>query len=440
MTPASKALALWGGLALIAHAQESPAPAEAPRRSLAEFQSLAEKEGGQLGESRARLEFAHAREDYAKARAWPAIEAQTLITATPGAEGNALAGQTRWNDWGPFSFSKIEIRQPLYTFGALSSARRAARAGTEAEELLLERDRWALRTQVSEFYYGYQLAFEFSELAESTAEDLEKALKKAEKISSRDADKLRVYAGEARVRLGEARKGMEQARIGMAWKTGRYGREVPRWDRANLVARELKFEPLDVYRRICLEKRPELKALRKGLEAKEAMIGTEHGLLFPTLFVAAQAQYAVAPTRERQMSPFAYDPMNDLSGGAAIGLKWDLGIFERQAKVAQARAEWIEAQAKLNFYEPGIAAEVEKNWLDVRQAMETLRIRNESSMAARRIFRDLIVAYTLGTSSDAKPILEALGQYALAEKERLESLYNHNVAVARLEQAIGQTL
>lgn len=417
---------------------------ESPRRTLPEFLELAEKSGPQLDEARAKVDYAHAREDYAASKGLPFGKLEILGAPAPGAEGDSLSGRTLWGSWGPLMWSSGELIQPLYTFGAIGNAKRAARAGREAEEKLLERDVWALRNQISEYYFGYQLAFELGDLAESVLKDLNKAYDKVKNSSSasgkRDADKLFVFLKEAETRQLEARKVMDQARLGMAWRAGINAPETPRWDRANLVAREVQLQDIEAYRKLAHENRPELVALDRDVEARESLANVESALRYPQLFLGGRFTYSVAPQRANQTSPFAYDPSNELSGGVALGLRWNLAFFEGHAKLSQARAEAAQAKARQRFLGSGILAEVEKNYLDVKQLQAALALRADAAAAAKRVFRDLVVAYSLGTNSDAKSLLESLGQHVSAEKSRLEAVFQFNMAAARLEQSVAHKL
>ncbi|MBS1983366.1 MAG: TolC family protein [Bdellovibrionales bacterium] len=433
--------ALLGLATLSCLARAQTALPEAPRRSLQEFMDLAEKQGPQLDEQRGKIEFASAREEYARSKGLPFGKIETLLAPAPAVEGDAVHTRVNWDKWGPWSSSAVELVQPLYTFGAISSGKRAARAGREAEEMLLEKEKWALRLEVAQYYYGYQLAFELSDLGDGVVEDLQKAYDKARKRASRsDIDKLSIYLNEAKARVLEARKGMDQARAAMAWKIGRYGQEVARWDHANLQRRPFALQSLDTYKKICIEHRPELKALQKNEEAKLALVDVQTGLSYPSLFVAGRAGYAIAPHWTKTDSSFLNDTGNYLSGGLGVGLRWDLGLFERSAERSQARAEVLEAQGRHRHWSMAILVEVEKNYLDLKQAQEAFDLREASALVAKRGFRDLAVAYTLGTSTDAKGLLEAMGQHVVAEKNRLEAIYEFNMAVNRLEQSIGQVL
>ncbi len=411
------------------------------RYTLKQFVEAAQNNGNQLGEQRSKVEYSESRLEFANSKGLPSGDLESLFAAVPGADGNAVAGRTRWDRIGPFSSTKIEIVQPIYTFGAISAGKEAARAGLEAEKNLLEKEKWALRSEVTELYFGYQLAFELSEIAAEVQSKLQEALKRVEKSSNRKAssiDKLRMYLGEVQVRAGEAQKALDQTRMGMAWKLGVYGRSIPKWDRANLAERDINLKNLNEYQEIARRERPELKALQHEVKARTALVGVEKALMMPAFFVGGRVEYSVAPNREKQNSPFAYDPANVLSAGLGIGLKWSFG-FEKSSKLGEARAEQHQAESKSKHLSDGIMAEIEKIFLDLKQAKEALKIRSDLSRINKRMYQDSMAQLGLGTG-DPKNLLENLGTFTLSEKARLEAIYNVNILAAKFEQSLGSEL
>src|SRR5690606_9631353 len=99
---------------------------EIPRMGLEQFIAEAEKNGGELREQEGKVVFAKAREQMVQGKAWPQGSIEVFSGPSPAASGNALLGSSSWNEWGVFWGTKAEFVQPLYTFGALSSGRRAA--------------------------------------------------------------------------------------------------------------------------------------------------------------------------------------------------------------------------------------------------------------------------------------------------------------------------
>jgi outer membrane protein TolC len=157
------------------------------------------------------------------------------------------------------------------------------------------------------------------------------------------------------------------------------------------------------------------------------------------LFFAGQARYTVSPHRDDPLSPFAYDPLNDLSGVLALGLRWNLNFFEKNARAEMARAERIKAEALMNNLLLGLQVEVERTLADLEFYKAEGVLREEASKRARKLFTDSFVAFTLG-SIPAKDLLEALGTHAMAQKANWESIYQSNTLQFKWAQVTGLPL
>lgn len=414
---------------------------EGPRRSLEEFMSAAFENGTQLGEGNAQIALSKAREEVANSKAYPNIKAEIMGGPIPGSSGNALKSHTEWDDWDVFGRGKIELTQPLYTFGAISWAKKAALSATAGEEKLLERDRWKLRTEVAELYFGYQLAFELTELASDIDSKITKAQKKLKKTfrQSPDGIKLEQALLELRTRKLQAEKGRLQARMAMAWKIGSYGKEWPKWDQANLARMTHTLLPLQHYHELAKNNRPEWSAMEHEVKARENFLLSEKAQGLPLLFVAARGEVANAANRQNQPSSFANDPLNTINGGVVLGMKWDFPFSERNAKIAQARAESMKALAKQRHFSVAILAEVEREYLDYMEAQEKNRLLSQNGTQRKKQYQDALAGYALGSAS-GKAVLEKMAAYAMSEKDRLQSLYDLNLALVTLEAATGTAL
>jgi outer membrane protein TolC len=416
---------------------EAPAPAEMERLDLDGFVELALKNGVALGQANAQLEYSRARQDFARAQAMPRITVEAGIGPTPGVTGNALRSATDWGDWGYAARAKVDVLQPLYTFGALTKGREAAAAATQGETLVVERERWKLRAELARYYYGYQLAFEMIEVAEDAEQELRNALQKTRKAT--EIDQLNGFVYEAQIRASEAQKGQEQARLGMAWKTGVYGKSVPRWRRANLKRPERVLGALESYLEVARTSRPELRALRAEADARRLYADAEAARLLPVIGIVGQYSYAHSNVREDQQSVFASDPHNGQQAFIGLGLRWDLFSAEQNAKVSMLRAEALKAEAQQTLLAPGAIAEVEKVYLDLQHATKTAGLRQEAEKAARRVLLDRFGAYQLGNLK-ARELLEALATSVLARKATFEAIFEENLAWAQFESALGKTL
>jgi outer membrane protein TolC len=422
----------------------SQSSVDSQRLSLKEFIAKAVLEGPGLGESQAKVDFSKARENLVRSMAWPQGKIDYYFGAAPSASGNAVAGSTNFSQWGLSQSSVVELALPIYTFGALSQARVAAESGTFAEKALLDRERLLLKTQVAEIYYGYQLAFEFMELADSIVSKLEEAQNKGRKISkvkASDLDKLEVFILDTKARLIEAEKSKNLMRLAMQWKLGCAEQSCDiKWDTANLTERpQVKIDDLEKLKKESLLKRPEIIAAQKNLEARRALVYSEEAQAWPGVFLGLQLQKTWTTQRDDQTSPFAYDPLNDLRAIGGIGIRWNLNFFEKSSKLAMARAELLKAEAIYRNASEGLKADFDRVTGEKKFLAEALNLRTKAAKLAKRIFLDSVVGFTLGTAT-AKEILESLGAYGLAEKSRLETLYQNNVQDFKWGQVMGVDL
>jgi len=102
--------------------------------------------------------------------------------------------------YGPFSRGELEIIQPLYTFGRLSSEILAASRGVDVKRAATQNAREVTIAAVKELYYNLLLSRQLKALLDEVQENFTKALTTAEKrleagegtITQQDILKLRI--------------------------------------------------------------------------------------------------------------------------------------------------------------------------------------------------------------------------------------------------------
>ena len=176
-------------------------------QSLEEILRSTIQKNGQIQESLMDVEIARAQLDLAKSALFP--KASALLIAAPIFEerGNAISSESNWSKWGPFIKTGVEIIQPIYTFGMISSYRRAAENQIIAREELASAKRGEMVAMAKEFYYGYLMARDLEELVEDLATFLEEAVtsaedslkdKKKSNVKSHDVFKLKTVLEDLR--------------------------------------------------------------------------------------------------------------------------------------------------------------------------------------------------------------------------------------------------
>jgi len=125
-----------------------------------------------------------------------------------------------------------------------------------------------------------------------------------------------------------------------------------------------------------------------------------------------------------------------------FGASVNLPIFSgglTAARVAESRANLRALRADERTLRQQIALEVRRALLDVARFSESIDV---SARAAEQAQENLELAqgrYEMGVGNVIE-LTDAQVQRASAEADRVGALYDHQIAVAALEQAIGQEL
>jgi outer membrane protein len=182
-------------------------PGAAAAMSVPEAIAQAEHSNPELAQARARADAADARLDQARAGRLP-----SLVLSGESGQGTSDLG-------GFFGFAKtdvapraasIELRQPLFTGGAINAAVARARDGSTAARALAGGARANLSAQVAEAYVGVQSARQLLDLNLAQVRQMDQIAREAA---------LRFHGGEiastevaqAKARLAEAQAGLARA-------------------------------------------------------------------------------------------------------------------------------------------------------------------------------------------------------------------------------------
>lgn len=158
---------------------------------------------------------------------------------------------------------------------------------------------------------------------------------------------------------------------------------------------------------------------------------------YPVVALVGQLEAKWTPVRTHSPNPFHYDPYNQLNGGVAVAMQFDLDPAKAKAKgdTAQALVEQVDGLAK--FASTGIPLEVRKCRDDLAQAERILAVSDAGTMAAKKWMVFAAAAYTAGTG-ETKDMLEGLGAFMQAKKGSADALLNVHMARAQLSLATGE--
>lgn len=398
---------------------------------------------GQIQESMQDIEIARAQLDQARAAMWP--KASAIVLAAPIFEerGNATASTANWSKWGPFFKGGLEIAQPLYTFGQIGSYKRAAESQIIAREGQADMKRAEVLLTTKEFYYGFQMAKELENLVDDLIKFLEEAVETAEEtlaekkksstIKPHDVFRLKTALEDLRQKKLLAKQSRQTAERAIAWVTGTRFEHLAT---GPLASEKFEKKSLDDYLKAAKARRPEFRALAAGQQARSALGDAKQAQSYPVLFVGALAGAGWSPVRDRQQSIYANDPFNRLEGGAGIGLKFDLEFARHSAEAAEQRAEAMKLKATESYAVPGIELQVKRAYWELEQAVDGLEVAERRRSLGKKWFVSNAMGWSIGITP-AKDLLEALEGNGLAKKNYVETLYQLNMALAKLTLAVG---
>ncbi len=398
-----------------------------------------------VNEVQTEIRIAESQLAQAKAGRLPQATFTSLNGIVNGAKGDAVNGRTDNGNLGPFSKGELEIIQPLYTFGRLSSEILAASHGVDAKRAATQNARAATIAMVKELYYNLLLSRQLKELLDEVQENFTKALATAEK---------RLEAGQGTITQQDILK----LRIGLSSVT----REVYTLDRAIAVTRgalmrqlgipldaafdiaetrlepvTLQLQPLGRYLEQAGIHRADIAQLEAGLAARQARVDAARGAYYPSFFIAGGLHYAKAPNRDSQDSPFAKDDFNYFNGGAVLGMRWQLDVWMTNAKVEERLAELSQVEVQKQNATSGIALDIQRRYLEVQETQQKIEAAQTARKAVRALLATTLANFELGIG-EGKEVFENLGLYARVVSEYYTVVRDYNIAAAKLTQATGQ--
>jgi len=279
------------------------------------------------------------------------------------------------------------------------------------------------------------------------AESLRRVTAEAVRLAEESARLVRVRAGAgvmqpidlalAEARLGEARAGQARAvgaAAGSAVVLRRLLRLAP--DARIAIADPLvigRFEPaprLESVVREALARRPELRAMRAVVEAREAAATAEQGRQWPRLGVAASAQYS-------NPNPRIFPAVNEFraSWDLSVVLSWSPNdLLRASAATDIAESELAQAQEDLLDLEDAIAIEAAGAASEYDSARVALETGRESARLAAEAYRVRLARFLAG-AGDVRDVLDSQASLARAWVALVEGYVECHLARARLARA-----
>jgi len=384
---------------------------------------------------------AAARVDEADAARLPRIKATAFGTISPQIEClDAGCTQTSPQNFalefdGVFGGAQLDVTQPLYTFGKIAHARRAARAGLDAQRALADEAAGDLAVDAARAYWGVKLARELGGMLDDGIDEIGKARARMDERTGKDAptiqDKQRVAVllAEAKVQRADARAGELQGLAGLRALTGVRDADV---DDAAFDAIE---RPLPAA--ATGEARPQARAARRGAVAADELAAMARSYYWPDVALVGSGVIAGAQGVSDPPSVFANDPYNRAGAGLVLALQWTLEPWTVRARAARAGAEAARAHAQGELAAAGASFDASTALAEATAARDKVAAAAEGERAARAWVASVLQADAIG-AAEAKDLADAYIAWFQMRARWAQAVYQWNVAVVRLGRASGE--
>jgi outer membrane protein TolC len=385
-----------------------------------------------------------ARSDEADAARLPHIKVTAFGTISPDIQCTdtprlCLTTEPRnfaFNFSGFFGTAKLDITQPLYTFGKIGHARAAARAGVDAERALADEAAGDVAVDAAQAYWGLKVARELGGMLDDGLEEIDKAKKDFDDkkdATIQDRQRVAVLLAEGRAQRTEAAEAEAQALAGLRAVTGSADADI---DDGELKAMEHAV-PDAKGMAAASAQRPQQRAAKSGAAAADELAAYETAQYFPDIALVASAIISHAQGVEDPPTAFAYDPYRSTGAGLGVGLQWTLEPWNVAARAGRARAEAHKQHAQAELAELGARYDAETARAQASAAHDRVVAAGEGEKAARTWLAAVLQNQAIGTA-EARDLADAYIAWFQMRARWAKAVFDWNVAVVRLGRATGE--
>lgn len=330
-----------------------------------------------------------------------------------------------------FADQNLTLMVPLYTGGKLSNQVKAAAKREDAAKAGIGTARADAALMVKDAYYRVLLAAEMVKVAQARV-DAAGALVQQNRQLFEAGKGIQAAVSRAEAEQADAQRMLTSAQNDRAKMLLDLKRAMGvRLDSDISLSDALTFAAPsgDVNGSLneANKMRPELLAARASLLAAGAAVGAARGSQGPQVYGAAMGD------------AFGPDDMGRNVGGT-VGLVLSFPLLDagqRRAELGQADAMRKRSEAQLKSTELRVATEVRQAWLDIGTADQNLKTAQAAVQSAQAAY-DVAVLRVQSGKAILVEQLDAQAALTQAKTNLAQALYDHSIAVARLQRAVGR--
>lgn len=349
-----------------------------------------------------------------------------------------------WEDWGVFTRAEVTAVQPLFSWGALKNAVKAAESAAVAAREQFEQQKAGLRQRLFDLYQSYLLTSEILVLledAESQISQIQKQIKEKQDEEGSDIDesdvfKFEVYKNEFEMQAAEVREN--------AAMTQRIWNYVLQADESTVFVPDTYFldpvpeviKEMGFYRSHALSSRPELNAVEAGIEAAEYGKQAMKQQYYPTVFLGLSGSYANTPNRPRQSNPFIINNSNYATASFGLGIRQNLDFLSIKADREKGQIQYRQAKFLKNAAIDGIILEVNEAYKDASISRTKVNKTDDALVTSKKWLRQEQLDYDFGIG-ETKDLIDAMRKELELRVQLKREIFEFNKNMADLYRKSG---
>ncbi|MCC5926314.1 MAG: TolC family protein [Bacteroidetes bacterium] len=428
------------------------------RVSVKEFIELAKSRSSLLQVNQQQVNLAQNRYQQARAlRILPQIELTTAHGLVPGVRSSDPDRfsdrmlyldpnlENDWENWGIFTRAEISAIQPVYTWGAISSAIQAAKQGVYAAQAEFDIKSDNYEIQLYELYYSMLLARELQTLIERANRDLQTAQTELNRmfeegendLEEADLFQFRIFTFQFQTQVDEVSENKRFLQSAWNLALANDNSEII-YLPAERFLDPLSFQPesLDAYEVSAIANRPEFIQVQSAQRAAQYGLNVAKSANYPTVIMGFSAAFARTPNRPRQANPFIRNSANFENVVYGIGLRQNLNFNVNRENINRSQLQLRQATYARNAVSDGIRLELRENYRRMMMSFSRMENTREALDVSNEWLRMEQIEYDLGFG-EVKNLVDAMRSTLELEVQLRQRIFDFNVNIGKLNKAAG---
>ncbi len=425
------------------------------RVSLKTFIERGLENSGQISYEKEKVKLAENKVDQARSERYlPKFELSTQHGVVPGVKSNTNLPESSyyldpnlendWEDWAVFTRAEVSAVQPLFSWGALKNAVKAAESAAVAAKEQFHKQQADLKIRLFELYQSYLLTDELLTLldeGQDKIDDIQNKINEQKEEGESDIDdsdlfKFKIFKSEFAIRAAEVRKEAEM--IQRIWNYVLQADEntvyIPETNFLDPLSQRLN--ELTFYRTNAISNRAEIAAIEAGINAAKYGMKAQKQKNYPTLFLGLNGSYANTPNRPRQSNPFIINNSNYASGSFGLGIRQNLDFLSIKADLNKGKIQYKQAKFLKEAAVEGIILEVNQAYKKASLSNVKVDKTDEALVTSKKWLRQEQLDYDFGMG-DTKDLIDAMQKELELRVQLKREVFEFNKNMAELYRTSG---